>query len=81
MRLAFTRAVCIMSCVELHRLVALLNELKTLRGDGTYPDDAIREALTVCTDKSKVEGYLAEYIANHHGRYGVGHAASEEDGV
>ena len=64
-------------CPHPSRLVALLNELKTLRGSGEYPDDAIREALTVCTDKSKVEAYLAEYIAHHHSHYN----AADDDGV
>lgn len=48
------------------KIVKLLEELNTLKEEGGYPDDALREALTVCTDKAKVKQYLNEYVNTHH---------------
>lgn len=48
------------------RLLGLLTDLKTFADGGKFPDDAIREALTVCENKDDVPEYLEQYMARHH---------------
>ena len=69
------------------KITALLSRLQELRQAHGFPDDAIREALTVCTDESKVEAYLREYVEKHHtgfasgagGAAGAGAASDDGD--
>ena len=47
-------------------LTSKLKDMKKFSKGGQFPDDAVREALTVCANKSDVQDYLAEYMARHH---------------
>lgn len=59
------------------KLEDLLSRMRTFAAEG-YPDDAIREALTVCAHESSVEGYLKAFVARHHRKYSMDHHDDDE---